>query len=136
MNCGCSENWTDAGKLFLRVVLGAIFFYHGHAKFGMDTQQVSMFFGSVGIPAASFFAVFVPWAEMIGGVAIILGIFTHWVSKVLVAIAAVALLTVHITKGFNVATGGYEFILLILAASFSVMTMGPGKFSVDARMRK
>ena len=71
-----------------------------------------------------------------GGIALMLGLFTHWVAKVLSVVAIAALFTVHISKGFFIATGGYEFILLILVASLSLMITGPGAFALDNKIKK
>ncbi|MEK7567944.1 MAG: DoxX family protein [Patescibacteria group bacterium] len=129
--CKCSNSWQDAGKLLLRLALGSIFVYHGYAKFVMGNVAVAGFFTSIGIPAAEFFAPLVIWVEMIAGGALILGLCTHWASKLLSVVAVVALFTAHISKGFSVAAGGYEFILLILASSLAILTMGAGKYSID-----
>ncbi len=136
LKCTCADSWADEAKLILRVVLGVIFLYHGYAKFGMGTEAIAGFFGAVGIPMAGFFAPLVIWVEMIGGVALILGVLTHWVSKLFVIISLVALFMVHIKNGFSIAQNGYEFILLILAASVTTMIMGAGKYSVDAMIGK
>lgn len=134
--CGCSDTWKDVGLLILRVVLGAIFFYHGYAKLGMGSEMVSGFFASVGIPLAGFFAPFVTWVEMITGIALILGVFTHWAAKIDVIIAIVAFLTVHMNRGFDVSKGGYEFIVLIFASSVMIMSLGAGKYSIDSMIHK
>jgi putative oxidoreductase len=118
------------------VVLGAIFFYHGYAKLGMGSEMVSGFFASIGIPAASFFAPLVTWAEMLTGIALILGLFTHWAAKIDVIIAIVAFVTVHMNRGFDVSKGGYEFIVLIFASSVMIMVMGAGRYSIDAMIHK
>lgn len=136
VNCACAETWKDVALFILRVALGAIFFYHGYVKFGMGADQVAGFLGQVGIPMASFFSPVLIWAEMIGGIALILGACTHWVSKVMIIISIVAFAMVHMKNGFNIGNGGYEFIMLIFAASFVTMVFGAGKFSVDNYLMK
>lgn len=131
INCSCSDTWKDIALLIVRVALGAVFFYHGYMKFGMGTEQVAGFLGQIGIPLTGIMAPILIWTEMIGGIALILGAFTHWISKLLIIIAVVAFATVHMKNGFNIATGGYEFIMLIFATSVVTMTFGAGKYSVD-----
>jgi len=136
INCKCSESWQDAAKLILRIVLGAIFIYHGTEKMNVGIEGVAQIFSSVGIPLANFFAPFVTGLEIIGGLALILGLFTHWVSKLFIILSLVAIFTVHITKGFDVTRGGYEFILLILASNIILMTMGAGRYSLDSILKR
>jgi putative oxidoreductase len=135
MNCMCSEKWQPFAPLFLRVVTGAIFVGHGMMKWNMmgipGTSQMLM---SLGFPMPEVFAVLLIAAEVIGGLFLILGAFTHWTAKILAFVSLVALVTVHLKNGF-MGQGGYEFILLILAASVSVMITGPGKWSVDHKLK-
>lgn len=130
MNCNCAEKWGPFSHFFLRVVTGAVFAMHGWQKLTvMGVAGTSGFLGSLGFPAPDLFAILLIAAELGGGILLILGAWTHWVAKILAFVALVALLTVHITKGFFLP--GYEFILLILAASISLMVSGGGKWSVD-----
>ena len=85
----------------------------------------------LGFPAPEVFAVILIAAELGGGILLILGAFTHWVAKILTFVALVAFVTVHLKYGFFVSAGGYEYIILIFAASFSLMVTGAGKWSVD-----
>lgn len=132
----CSDTWRDVAPLFLRVATGAVFAMHGLQKLQTGVPGVAGFLGSLGFPAPELFAMLLIAAELGGGILLILGAFTHWVAKILAFVALVALLTVHIGKGFFLATGGYEFILLLLAASVSLMVTGAGKWSVDHLMRR
>lgn len=136
-NCGCIEKWGGYAPFILRVVIGLIFAMHGYqklAQFGLE--GTTGFLASLGFPAASVFAILLIAAELGGGILLILGLFTHWVAKILAIVSVVALFTVHISKGFFMATGGYEFIILILVATFSLMITGPGAFALDAKIKK
>ncbi len=128
---------TDVAPLVLRVALGLIFFYHGYQKvFVMGTTAVTGFMDSLSLPLPALMAFLVSYGELVGGILLILGLFTYWVSLMDIVIALVALFFVHITKGFSVASGGYEFIMLILAGSISLFITGPGKYSLDAKLGK
>jgi putative oxidoreductase len=131
----CAEKWGAVAPLVLRVVVGAIFAMHGYQKLTMmGVPGVSGFLTMLGFPMPDVFAVLLIAAELGGGILLILGLFTHWTAKVLAFVALVALATVHLSKGFFLP--GYEFILLILAASVSVMITGAGKYSLDHKMMK
>lgn len=137
LNCNCTAKWGAVAPLVLRVVLGVIFAMHGWQKLTvMGVSGVEGMLTALGFPMAGLFAVLLIVAELGGGILLILGLFTHWAAKALVVVAAVALFAVHLKNGFFMGTGGYEFILLILAASVSVLLTGPGKYSLDAKMHK
>ena len=128
------DKWKDHAPFILRVVTGVIFAMHGYQKFTGGVGKVAGFLDSLGFPIATVFAVILIVAELLGGIALILGLFTRYAAKILAIVAVVALFTVHISKGFFIGQGGYEFILLILAASISVMITGPGKWALDDMM--
>lgn len=119
----------------LRVVTGLIFAMHGYQKLAGGVDGVAGFLGSLGFPIPMVMAVLLIAAELGGGILLILGAFTHWSAKILVIVSTVALVTVHLDKGFFLKTGGYEFILLLLAASFSIMITGPGCWAVDGWLK-
>jgi putative oxidoreductase len=135
MNCECSSGWSEWGHLALRASLGLVFFMHGWQKvFMMGIPGVTGFLTSLGFPMPGVFAYILAYGELVFGAMMIIGLLTHWVAKYHVIVALVALVTVHLSKGFFVSAGGYEFILLILAASLAILFSGPGKYSVDKMM--
>lgn len=136
LNCTCSDKFSSLAPFLLRVVVGAIFLAHGWQKLSGGVDGTAGFLGTLGFPAPELFAVLLIAAEVLGGAFLILGLFTHWAAKVLIIVSAVALVSVHLTKGFFVANGGYEFILLILVTVISVMITGPGRWSLDSKLRK
>lgn len=135
LNCTCAEKWHPFAPLFLRVAAGSVFAVHGWQKFVGGVPGVASFLGGLGFPAPEVFAVLLIAAELGGGILLILGAYTHWVAKVLAFVALVALVTVHLKNGFA-GPGGYEFILLLLAACVSLMITGAGKWSVDHKVLK
>jgi len=135
LNCSCGKKFADFAPLLLRVVTGAIFLAHGWEKFVGGLPGVEAFLAGLGFPMAGLFAVLLVAAEVIGGILLILGAFTHWTAKILAIVAVVALVSVHLPNGFT-GPGGYEFILLILVSCVSLMITGPGKYSFDAKRKK
>jgi putative oxidoreductase len=135
LNCMCAEKWGPFAPFFLRIVTGAIFLVHGWQKVENGIPGVAGFLSGLGFPAPEVFAVLLIVAEVGGGILLILGAWTHWVAKILAFVALVALVTVHLPNGFT-GQGGYEFILLIFAASVSLMITGAGKWSADHKWLK
>lgn len=131
INCKCSEKWAGFAPLVLRMVVGIVFLAAGWQKVGMGHEAVAGFFTGAGIPAASFFAFVVTWVETLGGAALILGVLTHWASKLLIIDMLGAIFFVHLSQGFFL-PNGYEFALTLAAALFSIMITGPGKWAVTS----
>lgn len=127
LNCDCGNMMQPWSYTLLRVVLGGIFLVHGYTKvFTMGVDAVASFFASVGIPAAAFVATVVSYGELIAGVLIILGIFTHWAAKFASIVLIGAIYFVHWQNGANVAAGGYEYALMLLVVSIYIMSHGDG----------
>lgn len=135
LDCNCGGKWGAFAPFFLRVVLGAIFVAHGWQKLEGGVPGVAGFLGGLGFPAPEVLAVLLIAGEVLGGALLIVGAWTHWAAKVTGFIALVALVTVHLKNGF-INPGGYEFILLMLAAAVSLMVTGAGKWSVDHKWFK
>lgn len=126
---------VDLAMTIIRVVVGLAFFLHGWQKvFTLGFGGVGGFFGSIGIPAAGFFAVVVSLLELLGGLALILGIATRLVGLLLAIDMLVALLVVHLPNGFFVSDGGYELVLLLGAAALAFAITGASSMSLDSRM--
>jgi len=127
--CACYQY----APIFTRIALGIVFFVHGYQKlFIQGIDGVAGFFGSVGIPAAFIFAYVVTLLEFFGGIALIFGLFTRFVAALFVIDMIAALFAVHLQNGFSVSNGGYEFVFVLAAASFSLVFSGAGAYALDS----
>ena len=115
----------DYGLLPIRIIAGLTFIAHGLPKF-FDVSGGYGFFESVNLPPE----LFVPIAllEVVGGLAILLGILTRIASALLIIEMLGAILLVKLSKGF---IGGYEFELLLISIFISLVILGPGKISIE-----
>ncbi len=136
LNCSCTDKMTSYAPTILRVVTGLIFAMHGWMKITGGVANVAGFLGMIGFPVAMVFAYLLIAAEFVGGIFLVIGLYTHWAAKFTAFVAAVAFLTVHVSKGFSLANGGYEYIILLLAASISIMITGPGAWSLDGKRKR
>lgn len=109
----------------LRIVAGIIFVYAGWMKFG-DMEKVVEGFGSMGIPAATFFAYLVTIIEFFGGIALIAGLWTRVAAKFLGIIMIVATI-VMLGNGFAAA----QLPLTLFAVCLTLFAMGGGRYSMD-----
>ena len=146
------ENGQPTGKevayalLFVRIAVGVFFITHGYGKLIGDAPGIEAFTGmlaGLGVPAAALFAWLVSIAELFGGIAILLGVFTRFSAFWLSIIAFVAWITV---KGFSLGMvtimpngnpmGGGDIDLLALGLTLALFFAGPGMYSVSAMMHK
>ena len=121
------------GLTILRVVVGIVFFVHGLQKlFLMGFGGVAGMMEGLGVPAPGLFAIMLMLVELLGGLALILGFFTRIVAIPLAVDMLVATLTVHLPNGFfTIPNDGYEFTLVLLAASVALAVAGPGEAALD-----
>ena len=122
----------------LRVVLGIIFTYHGYGKLLVKggLPGTAAFFSQIGVPLANYAAVLVAFVEFFGGLLLLIGLLTKWTTLVLIFQMLVALFKVHLKNGLLVSKGGYEFVLLILAALVIVLFNGAGALSAGKKFFK
>ena len=125
-----SAQRREYGIALLRIILGVVFFAHGYLKFfGMGIDGVTGFFGGLGIPAPALAAWGVTLLEMVGGLALILGIFTPVLGLLFVADMAGAIFFAKRGGGFF-APKGFELELTLLVASLAVALTGPGALAL------
>ncbi|HEY5881730.1 MAG TPA: DoxX family protein [Nakamurella sp.] len=128
---------TGVGLLVLRVVLGIVMIVHGWQKFFVDgISGVEGFFTQVGVPLPGISAVVVAIVELVGGVLMVLGLGTRIVGALYAVCMIGAIVFVHASAGFLAAAGGYEFVLLLAAASAAIALTGAGRYGVDALIRR
>jgi putative oxidoreductase len=132
---------NDTATTILRLALGVIFFAHGAQKtlgwfggYGF-AGTMGFFTGAMHIPTA--FAFLAIAAEFLGGLGLILGLLTRVAAFGVFCDMIVAVALVHARFGFFMNwTGaqkgeGYEYHILLLAASAFLMIRGAGAASVD-----
>lgn len=126
------DRYRDLGPLVVRIVLAIILLYHGILKF-MATDQTVAFFTKAGVPAPGATVYLSGLAEVIGGVLILLGLYTRLAAIPLIVNFLAAIFFVRLPKGFEIAKGGFEWDLLLLASMVALLLAGAGGISLDAR---
>ena len=123
------------GMLPLRLVVGLVFLMHGGQKlFVFGLAGTADIMGKLGIPLASLAAAIVIAAELLGGAAIILGLFTRWAGAILAIEMLVAIPVARLAGGFF-APYGFEFEFTLLGACLTFAAVGSGGASLDRYIR-
>lgn len=126
------ENRLDWSALLLRCSTGVLFLAHGFylKLFVFGMAGTVGFFQSLGYPAA--LAHFVVAVETLGGLALLLGLYTRWVSLGLVPVLVGAAL-VHAGNGwlFNAPDGGWEYPVFWTVVMLALAILGDGRYSMS-----
>jgi putative oxidoreductase len=133
------------GPAVLRLAVGAVFVAHGAQKLfgiwgGHGLPGTSAYLASLGLGPAYPLAILLALTEFVGGLMLIFGALTLFVSAALALAMTVAIWKVHYTNGFflnwELAAGrghGIEYNVVLIAALVCLALAGPGAFSIDGR---
>ena len=124
------EKLMKYGPLPIRVLTGILFIAHGTPKL-VNIPGTQHFFSSLGFPPEM--AVIIALLEVIGGFAVLFGVLTRIAAILFIIEMIGATLAVKLSKGF---VGGYDFDLLIMAVSISLLLTGPGQPSMEWNLLK
>ncbi len=128
--------WTPVP---LRIALGVVFIAHG-------AQKVFGAFGGSGlksfVSASAPLGLWPSWvwmgsaafAELIGGLLVLLGLFTRIGAGLIATVMTVTILGVHWGR-FFVQDRGMEFPFTLLCIAITLLITGGGKLSVDANLK-
>ena len=120
-----------------RVVVGIMFVMHMWGKYNAGVARVAGNFGTnYGLPMPELFAYTAMGLELVGGVCLIIGLFTRFFAAALAVEMLIALIVAHLPKGYAAGAGGYEYVLLIGVVCFAIAIRGGGPLSVDAKIGK
>ena len=138
------KRYTDAfapyALTILRVLVGITFLLHGLPKI-QGLAGFTGFVASLGLPLPGFFAILVVALEIGGGLLLILGVATRWVSLLFAIEMLITTLLVKLPgPGFIAPQGqpgvGAELDLLLLAGALMLLCFGPGQLSVERNVLK
>src|SRR5215470_418630 len=127
---------ANAGLLILRLVLGLIVVSHGAQKlFGwFDGPGLDRFADGLermGVRPGWPWALVAGVVEFGGGLLVVAGLLTPIAALFVAGDLLVAILTVHISKGFWNKDGGLEFPLAVMGGMVALSLVGPGRLAVD-----
>ncbi|MDN5724383.1 MAG: DoxX family protein [Propionibacteriales bacterium] len=128
-----AEAPRDVATLILRLTLGVVMVAHGLQKVTtMGVIGTGAAFEEMGIPGGAFAGPLVALLELVGGVAIILGLLTPIVAGLFALNMVGAAVLVHAPNGFYVTDGGWEFVFVLAVMAAFFVVSGAGRYSLDA----
>jgi putative oxidoreductase len=122
------------GLMGLRLLLAWEFWESGVEKFNGDNWFADIQgdfpfpFNLVPVDISWFLST---WSELIGAVALVIGLGTRFFSLSLIILTIVAWASVHAGNGYNVCDNGYKLPLMYLVMFVPLLLSGPGKLSLD-----
>lgn len=131
---------SPLGATVLRVMLGGVFIAHGYYVYDVVTSDAlsAMITKRLGLPLGDYVTSYILLAHFVGGIMLILGVFTRVAAMANLPIMMGAVLLFHFDQGFflraviiDAARGkadvaGYEYALFVLAATFAQCFLGTG----------
>lgn len=128
----------------IRLIVGFGFLAHGYAKLSRGPESFGVVLQTLGVPEPQLLAWLTTLVELVGGGAVLAGVFIPLVSVPMAIVLLTALFTVHSQYGFfsvkfaevtsaGIRFGpvGYEIILLYLAGLATLAVGGPGRLSLE-----
>jgi putative oxidoreductase len=128
----------------LRLIVGYGFMEHGYAKLARGPDEFVHILAALGVPMPELAAWATILVELLGGLAVLLGVLIPLPSIPMITVLLVAIFTVHLPYGFSsiklqsvAADGahfgqpGYETDLLYIAALIALVIGGSGPLSID-----
>ena len=129
----------------LRLIVGYGFMEHGVAKLSRGSDGFAQILQAIGVPAPDLMAWATILIELLGGLAVLLGVAIPLASIPMAAVLLVAIFTVHLPNGFNsikllavtpagaqFGQPGYETDLLYLACLAALVVGGPGPLAIGS----
>lgn len=117
----------DWASLPLRLGLGIMFGGPGIQGFAKNLS-------GLGFTPAVFWAHLAAYSELIAGLCLIVGVCVRLATIPLIVFIVTAGYKVHLSKGFFLQKGGYEYTFIILCALISLLIAGPGKLSITKKV--
>ncbi len=124
------SGWSRFAPVLIRCIVGAVGVVHGWPKM-KDLGKFISRVAELGIPLPQVFGTAAALSEFLGGLALILGLFTRQAAFLFGCTLAVAVFKVHWANGFSNSNRGFEFPLVLLVACLSLILSGSGPASAD-----
>jgi len=135
---GLYANVREFAEPILRIALGGVLIPHGMQKLfgmfgGMGLTGNAALFDRLGYHPGMFWGTLVGCTEFIGGILLVIGLFTRFAAAAVVIFMIMAIKFTS-AKGFFWSVQGMEYPILIGAVALYFLIRGAGPWSVDHKV--
>ena len=127
----------DLGATILRVIVGIMYVMHAYLSLVVFTPTgAADSIRAAGLPAPVLMAWIVIVVHSLGGIMLVVGLWTRVAAAANAVIILGALVKLHLPQGFFLkvmkdgSVGGFEFVLLLLAATVALILTGGGALAI------
>lgn len=130
----------------LRIIVGLVFIYHGYGKFftlisGENIGWLEGMISDGGLPFPVLFVWLTAITEFIGGICLVLGLFTRlwaFLGAGMMFLIVLFIKGVYVDGAFNISAraGGFEYDLTLAIILSVVFILGAGGLSIDSKLKK
>jgi putative oxidoreductase len=129
----------DVGIFLVRLFFGLAIAAHGAQKLfgwfgGYGLKGTGGFFEGIGFKPGGLFASAAGISEFLGGLLLVVGLFTPLGAAAVLTAMIVASVSVHLKNGFFVQSNGFELAFLYGAVAMGLIFTGAGSYSLDAEL--
>ena len=128
--------FEDLALLLLRIFMGGTFLVYAIKKVQGFDNYVVLFSDKLDLPFPMINLYLVMAVEGIGGILLVLGVLTRFISIPLIFTMVVAFFLVNINNGFAASNFGVEVPLAYISILIVLFAFGSGKISVDDKLLK
>ncbi len=128
------DRLAGLAPLVVRLIVGTIMAAHGWQKLVGGPANFGQFLAELGVPLPILMGFVVTFVELVGGILLIVGLFSRLAALLLTINLAVAILLVKVNVGLIAppqAGAGAELDLALIAGFVVILLAGPGGLSLD-----
>ncbi len=131
--CGAIYCWT-----LIRVIIGLNLIPHGYPKLFSEgrAEATAGYFSKLGLEPALPLVYLVGVTEVVGGIMLVLGLFTRFAAAAVVIFMGFSVFVAHWDAGFFWNKGGYEYPLMWGLIALALFFRGGGDHALDNRLPK
>ncbi|MGH3387602.1 MAG: DoxX family protein [Actinomadura sp.] len=130
----------DYLALLARIGIGFVFMAHGWQKVSIGIAETAREFNEMGVPGPTAAAIYTTFVELLGGVALVIGLALPVVGVLLFLDMAAAFALIHAENGVFLVDenltveNGFELVLVLGLAALLFGFGGGGRFTIDQRL--
>lgn len=133
------DRLRDLPWLIVRVMYGFFFIPHGAQKLfgwfgGAGLQRTAEGFAHIGLEPGVLWATYIGCLELIGGILIVVGLFTRPVAVLFIGFMLAAAVHFNVPNGYFWTKAGIEVPILLTALAVAIAIGGGGPYSLDRRL--